>query len=177
MVIGNHAWVTPDNTPAPTTPTYGPTTYVANASAATDNLDVVNALQTRWLTSPQHLATLIEHADHYRQTEGNGRVFSGRVSLAALASDQAGAFFYRPYAKASPGKELTFTLVTGHDYLPVSLSMTIPYHRDNPSYLSKFTSDPFSVKYRDWAKGTPIITPGPSPTPQWGGIPSADNTT
>jgi hypothetical protein len=175
VVIGNHAWVTPDNSPATGTATYGPTAYVGDAGAATDNLDVRNALQTRWLASPEHLAALMEHADHYRETGHTERVITGRVSLAALASDPVGGFFYRPYAQAGPGKELTFTLVTGHNYLPVSVNMTIPFHHDEPDYLSRFTSDPFSVKYRDWAEGEPIATPTPSPSPQWGGFPSQDN--
>ncbi|WP_339134684.1 hypothetical protein WJM95_33635 [Streptomyces sp. f51] len=177
VVIGDHAWVTPDNSPATGTDAYGPTAYVGDAAgAARNNLDVNNALQTRWLASPEHLTALVEHADHYRETGDAGRVITGQVPLATLASDPAGGFFYRPYAKASPGQELTFTLTTGPDHLPVSVQLTVPFHRTEPDYLSKFTSDPFSVKYRDWAKGAPITTPAPSPSPQWGGFPPQNNT-
>ncbi|MFJ7967228.1 hypothetical protein [Streptomyces sp. NPDC096324] len=178
VVIGNRAWVTPDSSPTTDTATYGPTTYVGDAGAATDNLDVGNALQTRWLASPEHLAALITHADHYRETDHAGRVLTGRVSLATLASDPTGAFFYRPYAEAGPGKELSFTIVTGDNYLPVSLEMTVPFHHDDSDSLSQYSSDPFSVEYRDWSKGQPITSPAPSPSPQWGGFPPpADATT
>ncbi|MFD5820619.1 hypothetical protein [Streptomyces sp. NPDC127038] len=176
VVIGNHAWVTPDNSPATGTDVYGPTAYVGNATgAAKNNLDVANALQTRWLASPEHLTALVEHADHYRETGDAGRVITGRVPLATLAADPAGGFFYRPYAQASPGQELTFTLTTGPGRLPVSLEMIVPFHHTEPDYLSRFTTDPFSVKYRDWAKGAPITTPAPSPSPQWGGFPPQDS--
>ncbi|MEV6020453.1 hypothetical protein [Streptomyces sp. NPDC051997] len=175
VVIGNHAWVTPDNSPTTGTDVYGPTTYVDDA-AATDNSDVGNALQTRWLASPEHLTALVEHADHFSETDRAGRVITGRVPLATLAADPAGGFFYRPYAQASPGQELTFTLTTGPDYLPVSVETAVPFHHTEADYLSKFTSDPFSVKYRDWAKGQPITTPAPSPSPQWGGLPPQNDT-
>lgn len=171
VVIGNHAWVTPDSSLDIRNATYGPATDIGNAGAATDNLDVSNALQTRWLASPEHLAALIVHADHYRDTDHTGRVITGRVSLATLASDPTGAFFYRPYAKASPGEGLTFTLITSANYQPVSLEMTIPLRHGTSDNPSRFASDPFSVKYRDWAKGEPITTPAPSPSPQWGGMP------
>ncbi|MEY2243232.1 hypothetical protein AB8A21_09850 [Streptomyces sp. BF23-18] len=178
VVIGNHAWVTPDSSSGAAAATYGPTTYVGDAGAATDDLNVGNALQTRWLASPEHLAALLEHADHYRETDRAGRVITGRVPLAVLASDPAGAFFYRPYAQASPGEEVAFTLVTSLDYLPVSAALTVPVRHDEGDHLSRFTSDPFSVTYRDWAEGQPITAPKPSPSPQWGGLPSqADSTT
>ncbi|MFE2296995.1 hypothetical protein ACFXAW_02215 [Streptomyces sp. NPDC059445] len=172
VVIGNHAWVTPDNSPNTDMVTYGPTTYVGDAGAATDNLDVSNALQTRWLASPEHLAALLAHADHYRETDRGGRLLTGRVPLATLASDPAGAFFYRPYAKASPGKEVSFRIATSSNYLPVSLELTVPFPHDTSDYLSRYSSDPFSVEYRDWSKGQAITTPAPPPSPQWGGLPS-----
>ncbi|WP_406840694.1 hypothetical protein ACICHK_39055 [Streptomyces sp. AHU1] len=177
VVIGNHAWVTPDNSPRTDTATYGPTTYVGDAGAATGDLSVGNALQTRWLASPEHLAALIAHADHFRETDHAGRELTGRVALSTLAADPTGAFFYRPYAEASPGKEVSFTIVTGADHLPVSLDMTVPFRHDDTDHLSQYTVDPFSVKYRDWAKGGSITPPAPSPSPQWGGLPPRNDTT
>ncbi len=177
VVIGNHAWVTPDNSPTTDSATYGPTTYVGDAGAATDDSAVGNALQTRWLASPEHLAALIAHADHFRETDRGGRELTGRVALSTLAADPTGAFFYRPYAKASPGKEVSFTLVTGTDHLPVSLNMTVPFRHDDTDYLSQFTVDPFSVTYRDWGKGKSITPPAPSPSPQWGGLPPRNDPT
>ncbi|PKT70890.1 hypothetical protein CW362_21685 [Streptomyces populi] len=73
VVIGNHAWVTPDNSPRTGTATYGPTAYVGDAGAAADDLAVGNALQTRWLASPEHLAAPIAHADHFREADRTGR--------------------------------------------------------------------------------------------------------
>ncbi|MET7937586.1 hypothetical protein [Streptomyces sp. NPDC005322] len=169
VVIGDRAYVTPDNTPAETGPSaYGPTTVVDRASASKET-NVGNALQTRWIASPANIAQLLRRADGFKEKGTAGtRVFTGRAPLSALAADPAGAFFYRPYVKKSPvTATVGFTLTTDRSYLPVSVAFRIPVR--HTGYLAKFHHDPFKVSYRDWAKGKPITKPTTQPPiPQWG---------
>ncbi|MEU8826645.1 hypothetical protein [Streptomyces sp. NPDC048636] len=169
VVIGDRAWITPDNTPAETgTSAYGPTTVVDRASGSKDTR-VGNALQTRWIASPANTAQLLRRADGFQQRNtATTRVFTGRAPLSALAADRDGGFFYRPYVtKAPTNATVAFTLTTDRSYLPVKVTFRVPVRHTGS--LSTFDHDPFEVGYRDWAKGKPITEPTTRPpAPQWG---------
>ncbi|MFI9102946.1 RNA polymerase sigma factor [Streptomyces fildesensis] len=171
VLIGDRAYVTPENpvsSPAP----YGPTTIVDGASGHTADLNVSNALQTRWLGSPANIAEILKDAAPCKETDRTGtRTFTGSAPLRTLADNPAAAFFYRPYIRPGIDTAVSFTIVTDQHYLPTTLTIRIPFPHTGVEYLAQFPDDPFTVTYRDWAKGRPITAPAAPPSPQWGGLP------
>ncbi|GAA5020608.1 RNA polymerase sigma factor [Streptomyces siamensis] len=171
VLIGERAYVTPDNTPGATgADAYGTTKIVSATPAATD-ISVRNALEAQWLAQPADLAALITKAAGFQDkgVQSGGHELRGTTALKDLAADPSVGAFYRPYLKTSPTRTATFVLTTDSRHLPKSLTLDIPVTRTD-GYTGEKPVDTFTLTYGGWADGKPITATDPkAPSPQWGG--------
>jgi hypothetical protein len=101
-LIGDRAWVTPDNDPAnERTAPPAPTAAHAIGAAGDDQTAVDQAVASRWMSSPANLVLLLDKATSYtEETTGTTFSFSGKAPLESLIADSGGRAFYGAYREA-----------------------------------------------------------------------------